>query len=409
MLLKSKRSRSLSYKVFLFLTLVAGIFTLVSLIKNIDPGLVLFGDYVQYWASGKLITSGDNPYDWELIKNVKQSIGHKNPFDNVTPSMFLYPPWALVFVIPIGYADSTFGRVYWLLSNIIIIYGSVLLLWNIFGGKSKNQWAALFIAFTFAPTIFALSIGHFTTIHLLGVTLFLFFTRINRQTSKNYDFLAGMFSAFVSIKPNVLLLFLFAVMLWGVINKRWYLLLGIGSYFILSLVIVLTFNVQIIQHYWEAINKYSLVLWDNPTLGMVLRHLYGIDKSWLLFVPTILGIIWLLLHLKNRIQKWDWQNEVSIIMLMSIVLSPYIWTYDMVPLLIPIIYLFVKISFSGLNLTTLFICFSYGMINIASLILHLNLHDFWFFWLAPAYLVWFLYGNKFIEINSSAPVITDHA
>ncbi len=385
----------LLYKIFILISLVICIIVFIYLIGKINPELVLFGDYIQYWASGKLLIRGDNPYSWDLIKNIKIGVGHINPIDDITPSMFRYPPWSLIFVIPIGYMEYPISRVVWLLSNILIIFVSSILLWKVFGGKEKYRWLAVLIAFILAPTIFVLGIGHFTTLHLLGVTLFLYFINNHRGDTKKSDFIAGFFSSLVSIKPNVLILFLLSLVMWAIIKKRWFILYGFLAFTTLGLAVVNIYNNQIILEYWEVISHYSPGLWATPTLGMLLRHFLSLELTWLLVIPTIIGIVWLFYYFRNNLYEWDWINEISIITLLSFVFSPYFWTYDMVVILIPIIYVFAKLSTYELKTATIIISLAYILLNIITYLFHINYHDFWFFWLAPTYLIWFLFGIKY--------------
>lgn len=74
--------------------------------------------------------------------------------------------------------------------------------------------------------------------------------------------------------------------------------------------------------------------------------------------------------------------------------SPYTWTYDLVILLPVIIQGSVWLVEYGKRLSTYLLAGFFLLISILDLALHTRLNDFWFIWVAPMMLVWYLLVYK---------------
>jgi hypothetical protein len=253
---------------------------------------------------------------------------------------------------------------------------------------------AYLISFSFTPTLYVLGYGHITTLHLMGIVLFLYFLLYQ---SRIRDISAGFAIALILLKPQLLLLFLAAILLWIITNRRWWILFGILTFVTLNLSMALLFNHQIIAHYLDAVAEYPMGTWATPTLGMLLRLYFGAEKNWLQIFPSIVGIIWIGDYWLKRRSDWNWYRETPLLLLVSFVFSPYMWTYDMVLLVIPIIYIFAQLSNLDFTTSSIISSIAYIFLNVSALILHRTNPDYWFFWFAPALLIWFYLIERSIK------------
>ena len=176
--------------------------------------------------------------------------------------------------------------------------------------------------------------GQITFLLLLGIVGFLYFIVIKRN-----DWLAGISLALVLIKPQVVFLFWIALLFWVIQQRRWLIPIS-TSITILSLTLIaMAFNPQIIKQYFGMLQTYQISDWAIPTIGSYLHFFWlGLAKFWLQFLPSILGGIWFIYYWYRHHESWNWSDELPIILLVSLLTSPYSWTYDLV-ILIPAILL----------------------------------------------------------------------
>lgn len=383
------------YKFIIWLTFLACILGIYYLVSTRGSDILPIGDTVSYWATGKLILRGDNPYSVEEVLLIQSEIKElqTSPLNEI--SMNLYPPWTIPFSIPLGFFNYSFSRLLWLLSHMLIIVLCVKVIWSLYGGSSKMFFLSYLITFLFAPTILVLMIGHNTPLVLLGTVGFLYFTQKSKTNPWNY-FLAGVFVSYVSIKPQILYLLFFALIIWIIKNRAWLVILGGLSMISILTLITLAFDPQVINHYWITFSDYKFGTWATPTIGLFLRLTFGLEKDWLQILPIVFGFVWLLYYWRKHQKTWDWLEQMPILLFVSVITSPYVWTYDLVVLLIPVIAIVAEISRTRFSWqSALFISFLI-LINILVFYSHRIFEDFWFVWFAPVLLIWYLIGKKII-------------
>ena len=150
------------------------------------------------------------------------------------------------------------------------------------------------------------------------------------------------------------------------------------------------FDRQIIVHFFQTLTGNTPVAWATPTIGTYLRYYLGLDGFWVQFVPAIITGILTAIYWWRKRERWDWQKVLPNILFLSLITSPYTWTYDFVALIIPLlmgfVYLLNRITGWGAILLAGF----YIFINGAYWWLHLRYTDFYFIWFAPTLFIWFI-------------------
>jgi hypothetical protein len=342
-------------------------------------------DFGRFWASGKLNLQSENPYDPQRIEQLQIEAGNWAS-GLLANSITLTPPWAITLLMPFGLLDFPSSRLVWLIISTLLILISSQMLWRTYSSYPKQRWLALLVVFIFAPTISMLEKGQITFLLLLGIVGFLYFTVIDPN-----DWLAGISLAFVSINPQVVFLFWIALLFWIIQHRNWLIPIS-TSITILSLTLIaMAFNPHIIQQYFGMLQAYQISDWAVPTIGSYLSFFWvGFDKFWLQFLPIILGGIWFIYYWYRHHESWNWSEELPIILLVSLLTSPDSWTYDLI-ILIPAILLAVTWMTSDWKYwLTFLLAIIFLRLNILDLILHMRLDDFWFIWMAPALLIWFI-------------------
>ena len=384
------------YKVFVWSAFLICLIFIYSLISNNGSTIIPFGDTVSYWATGRLLLSGENPYSAEEVLKIQDEVGdlQTSPLNEI--SMNLYPPWATTFALPLGFFSYPLTRIIWFLFHTIIILISAKVTWQIYDGPSVMLIIPFLITISFFPTMLLLGVGHNSGLLLLGACGFLFFIQ-KPDSSPSHYLLAGACAVLMTIRPQILYLILIALLFWAVYNKAWMVLLG-GFLAVSTLTLVsMVFDPQIMSHYLVTFSDYKYGTWATPTLGTVLRLIFGAEKDWLQVVPSIIGIGWVFFYwLKNK-DTWDWLRQMPILIFASVITSAYVWTYDMVVLLIPILAIVVDMMRVKFNWMVGLYLFIFVFANLVTFYLHITFYDYFFIWFAPFLLLWYLFGFKIVQ------------
>lgn len=130
-------------------------------------------DFIEYWASSRLLLAGKNPYSLTDLHALQQSVG----WTQLTPHIMWNPPWTLAFLLPFGSLDFQVARFLWIVSLSAMVLFSARHLWTLYGGAKSRYWVAWIVTLSFAPTIFQLLLQQIGLLTLLGLVGFLHFEK----------------------------------------------------------------------------------------------------------------------------------------------------------------------------------------------------------------------------------------
>lgn len=292
--------RPFYYRVLILGLLLVGVIILFHLAMEqlTDPRFLFFDDFVEYWSAGKLNLTRGNPYDPNQLETLQLQTGR---VENV-PIMMWNPPWTLTLVMPFGAFPYPMSRVLWLLLNIGIIFWGADWAWRFYGGSEKYRWVAWLVAFSFGSSLHVLKAGQIAPLLLLGIMGFLYFNEHQR------GWWAGAALFLITVKPHLAYLVGLAVLCWAIDNRRWSVLLGGGLTLSVAMGIAWGINSALVSQYRYALAHYPPEQWATPTLGAVLRVLFGLEKFWLQFIPTFLGSIWFVFYWRRHHATWIWRE-----------------------------------------------------------------------------------------------------
>jgi len=351
-----------------------------------DPAFFPPDDFVEYYAAGRLNALGQNPYDGDLLLDLEQKAGR----DTDEPVMMWNPPWTLTLAMPVGLIDPSSARVaqlLWLAVSLVLVIGCSDRLWMEYGGPAAKRWVSWILALTYVPTLFVLQAGQIGPFILLGITGFLVAERAGRL------WLAGACGVLMAIKPHLVYLFWVALAIWAVrrpLPERWKVIAGGLLAGIVATAIPLLCNPHVLGQYWDAMTNRTPEQWKSPTLGSLLREVFGEDRFGLQFVPTVIGLGWLVIHAwRHGSREWDWSEQMPLVLLVSFATASYgAWPFDLVILLPAVIYVAAGLARDASRPRIALGVLLFVAINAGALAMNLlQIKSDRFVWMAPSLLV----------------------
>jgi Glycosyltransferase family 87 len=345
----------------------------------------MLNDFIEYWAAAKLLLNGGNPYSPAELFDAQRQIG----WSQSEPLMMWNPPWTLSFTFPFGWVDYETAQFAWFLLHALVVFVGAQALWRTYGGDSQNSRYAWLSVLTFAPTYFVLLLGQIGALMLLGLIGFLIFTR-----EKAWG-LAGASMTLVAVKPHLLYLLWLALFVWLANERQWKLFVGLILAGATVISIPLLFNVGIYSRYVELIGAGGVLRpldWATPSLGTALGEFLAIHDMWIRWLPSVVGGFWFLWYWSRRAATWDWVSELPLILLVSVATASFAWTFDHIVLVPAVIQGAVWTAKSERKPQRRLVIGVYlalaAILLVAKVIVR---NDFWYFWVAPAFLIFYLY------------------
>jgi Glycosyltransferase family 87 len=352
----------------------------------------VINDFIEYWTAAKLLLSGGNPYSPAELLQSEQAVGWTQP----VPLIMWNPPWTLTFTLPIGLLDYGNAQFAWFLLHALIIFVGAQVLWQIYGGNPQQSRYAWLSVLTFAPTYFVLLLGQIGPMILLGLIGFLFFAQ-----KKAWSYAAASL-ALVSIKPHLLYLLWLALFLWMLKERQWRAGFGLLVVGIAVAFIPLLWNTEIYSQYFQLLRRGDALRpldWATPSLGTTMAELLAIRATWIRWSPSVAGGLWFLWYWSRHAATWDWVSQFPLVLLVSIVTASFAWTFDHVVLVPAVIQCAVWTSKSeNVRQRQFVIAFHVLLSGILFVSKIFVLNDFWYFWLAPTFLLFYLYVRQSVSV-----------
>ena len=342
-----------------------------------ESGTAANKDFVSYWAASRLLLSHRNPYDPQDAQAVERSAGY-SPHHGLT---MRNPPIALVLVIPLGRLPLRWAAFLWSLLIVACLAIAVHLIWVMHQRPANRiHW----LGFVFPAALSCFGAGQTSVFALLGLVLCFYWRR-------SRPFLAGVGFAACLIKPHLFLPIGAVLLMWAVFHKAWPLLLGMCAAVAVAMAIVLVFDGAAWPQYFALLKSARIDSEFVPVIGSLLRLIIAPNKMWLQFVPAPLGVAWAIWYYQRHRRDWDWRSHGSLVLLVSLLVSPYAWFYDEVVALPAILHA----MYVSTNQQRAVIGF--GLISSLAMIETLAgapLFSGYFLWTTPAWLTWFMIETR---------------
>jgi hypothetical protein len=235
------------------------------------------------------------------------------------PMFLLNPPWALPIISLLAALPYHAARVSWLFVSLLLETISALALWRYFGGSRTKQWMALGLVATFLPIGAAEQMGQITPLMLVGLTAFLFALR------RQHYVLAGASLLLLGFKPHLVYLVVLAIVLWSAESRKWSLAISALCSYAAATLAAIRYNPNVLAYFHHSTQA---ALDTSCGVGGALRSIFGIQHTWLQFVPSAVGVAWFTLYWARHRRAWRWEDRLPLLLLVSIATAPYAWAHD---------------------------------------------------------------------------------
>jgi glycosyl transferase family 87 len=353
-------------------------------------------DSLSYWAAGKLLLHGQNPYSHVDVLALEQDQGYA--FDK--PLILRTPPWSLWIVLPLGLLSSYWAWVLWLAVLLACLIISMRICWRLYGNGPRPPTIFILIGYLFAPVAGCLLAGQLGLVLLLAFVLFL-------KTERKSEFLAGVVLVILFAKPHVSALFWPILAIWIIQRKKWLVASGFITALVIATVIAAAFDPRVFLNYREMLSQSSIQHEFIPALSGVVRLIFFRNVFWIQFVPMVIAFGWSLLYFYRNQQNWEWPVHGPALLVISILATPYAWMTDEAILLPAILQgaLWVYSSRSNLKLTSQIMVVIFAALDVLLLLILRAKIPFAtgiYFWSSLLWAGWYWYAKRFAPAEALA-------
>jgi hypothetical protein len=334
-------------------------------------------DFISYWAAGKQLIHGANPYDGTEILQLERSAG----LEGSTPLIMRNPPTALFLALPLGFAGAKWGLILW---SLVLLGGLSVANWIVWmlNGRPDNRLHLL--GYLFAPALACQLAGQVGTLLLVGVMLFFRF-------HKTRPYLAGAALLLCVVKPHLFLPFFLVLALWSFHRRECRVLVGFGVTMLANGVFLAFIDAHAWSQYSEMMRAVGVLNEFIPTLSMSLRLLIDPRAVWLQFLPEVCGCVWAVWYFWTRRDRWSWSEQGMLVLLVSVICVPYAWFSDEAILLPAIMAGLFRAVARGRTAIPLAL---FGAAALFEVCVMVKMTTPYYLWTVPAWLAWYLYATS---------------
>jgi len=285
-------------------------------------------DFRGYYAAARVLMSGGNPYDYDLVAQVLlQATGEmgNNPY--------YYPPWFLWLFTPIASLPFQVARTIWMTFNFISWNIGLWRLSEIISWPAKG-WR-LYTLFTVATCVFAWITWKYEQ---AGILVFVMIVLLILSIQNQKTIWSGILMALLLIKPNITLLVVIGISLWLLRKGQWRAVLVMVA----ALVVLFSISTWITPDWFQPFLKKGFgqgltVVLDGPDRVIALRlnttllhwlAAIGVERQFHMLIYGICIFLGVLIFFWAVYRSQSLLELVSILLLISFALTPYALQYD---------------------------------------------------------------------------------
>jgi hypothetical protein len=334
-------------------------------------------DYIQYWAEGRQVLDGANPFDAPAILRLEQSAGP----GRTEPELSGSPPLVLLLATPLAILSAKTSLVVWFAVMLAALTASLWVFWILHG---RPDTLLYLFGFLFAPAIACLQSGQISILFLLGIVIFIYF-------HKSHSWLAGAWLVPLTLKPHLFLPFAVALLLWIVSRRAYGVLAGFAAALTICLAVTFYLDPQAWPQYLVMMKTQHLISDFVPTWSETIQRLIDPKMIWLRFVPEAAACAWAAWYFRTRRHRWNWMDEGMVTLLVSCLCAPYGFFFDEAILLPAVLTGILRARNSGRSLWPIWITGGAALIECLQLV---RVTSLFYLWTTPVWLFWWLYATQ---------------
>ncbi len=353
-------------------------------------------DSIAYWSAGRLLLVHQNPYDTHAVLALESQGGYRQD----RPLVLRTPPWSLFTVLPLGLLGPLGAWVLWTAMSLSSLLIAMRTCWTLYGREGVPRNLFSLVGYTFAPIPACLVAGQMGLVLLLGLMLFLLWER-------DHPFWAGAALILPFAKPHLLSLFWLGVLFWMIHRKKRAVAFGLGAALAMAIGLALAFDPSVFRHYREMVSEAAIGYEFIPALSGVLRLLFFRRLFWIQFIPMIAGLVWAAWFLWRQRQNWDCRQHVPVLLVVSVLTTPYAWLTDEVVLLPAMLQavVFVYQTRTKMKAATRVALLAFGLMDALLLLIlrfKIPFSTGIYFWSSLVWFSWYVYAYRLHSRSSHA-------
>ncbi|MGB6193877.1 MAG: glycosyltransferase 87 family protein [Terracidiphilus sp.] len=341
-------------------------------------------DYIQYWASGRLLLRHINPYDPGAVLRLEQASGSSLTAAEISFS----PPQVLSLSLVLALFNAKNGLIVLFALMLASVALSLRIIWRLHG--SPDTLLPL-LGLLFAPVLACLRAGQVSIFFLLGICLFLYYQEYRQQYRQDrFQVLAGAALLPLILKPHLFLAFGVALLLWIVKTRRYGVITGFLTAVAISSAAPFYLDRNLWAQYTQMIHDAAITDHFVPSLGYVLRLGLAPAATWIEFVPELAACAWAAWFFWTRRHRWQWMDQGMLVLLVSVVCRPYGWFFDEAVLLPAMMTALFRARESGRSLIPFAVVGGAALLQMTQVP---KMASPLYLWTAPAWLACYLYAT----------------
>jgi alpha-1,2-mannosyltransferase len=279
-----------------------------------------------------MLGQGQDLYNYEVYKSAQLANG-----TNWFGYPYFYPVALAILFIPMGLIPLQIAALIWETLSIMLVILTVFLVSSRSGALPVWPKILIILAgiFLFRPVIVTLRNGQLGAVLLCILVAALYF--LSRQKWQ----LGGGLLAFLLLKPSLGLPIVGLICIYLLLTKFWKALISFGTttFLLLALSFLIYPNwiaafIRNSSYLGKLVSLYTPTIWGQA--GMLCHHEIGCSL-WVGSTCSLLLIaltIWFILHSYPKLDIWQ-AGILSV--LVSLLVTPYLWAYDQIFLILPIL------------------------------------------------------------------------
>lgn len=270
-------------------------------------------DFLTVWEGSRAyFYDGLDPYSEEVSTNIQMRIYGRPAEVGEFPNHYAYPFYATFFVWPTIHFDYAWATAIWMVTLEACLIGGVMLSLSLFNWRPKPLMLAglLLFALVWYPGARGLFLGQVSHLTLLLQIAALW------GVMKGRDRLGGVALAAATFKPQMVLLFVPFLLLWGLVNRRWQFLTAFGLAFGALNIVSFLLLPDWVEGMLYQIGLYPTYIEVSTPAWVVTQYMLnlGDGAEWAvnLFFYALMLWTWYTVLVERREERFLWAVMVTI-------------------------------------------------------------------------------------------------